>query len=401
MGPGFAAALGMVGPSSRRLLFWLRRADHAFGRLWSRRRILVDVRTPMNLAVLAPVWQVLLADGRLDVRFSGPRREDLTRAFASGGVGARVVSRRRAALRRWDLYMNADPWDPATLWRCRHRVNFFHGVAGKYNLECPAGLPLDFARYDRVAFPNEGRMRRYLDAGLVSPERAALVGFPKLDRLVNIPGRPRAAAAGLGLPPDRPTAIYAPTFSPHSSLQHHGEAIVAGLLDGGFNVIVKLHDRSLDPDPRYSGGHDWRARFAALATGGRCLLASHGDSTGYLRAADVMVTDHSTIGFEFCALDRPLVVFDVPELIAAARIDPDKVRLLRDAAAVVSTPEQVSRAAHHALAEAHTLAAARAAAVREVFHDPGRATERALAICYELLDCPARAVGEPLGAVAG
>jgi hypothetical protein len=381
----FAIDAAMFGDLSRRVLAWLRRADHALARTGSRRRVLVDVRTPMNLAVLAPVWQALETDDRLAIRFTGPPRGDLTRAFAEARIGERALSRRQAAVRRWDLYMNADPWDPAQLWRCRRRISFFHGVAGKYNLDCPAGLPLDFERYDRVAFPNESRLRRYVEAGIVAADRAVLVGFPKLDRLVNATVPPDRAAAALGLRPDRPTAVYAPTFSPESSLQQHGVAIAACLLDAGFNVIVKLHDRSLDPDPRYSGGEDWRARFAPLAATGNCLFASDADSTRYLLAADVMVTDHSTIGFEFCALDRPLIVFDAPELITAARVDEGKVRLLRSAADVVSTPAEAAQAARAAVGAPGTNGAARAAAVREVFHDPGHATACALALCYALL----------------
>lgn len=392
----------MTGSLLPRLTGGIRRLDHAAGRAWAGLRILVEARTPMNLAVLAPMWRVLLADGRLQVRFTGPERDDLAQAYRAEGLAPWVVPRPGCRTARWDLYMNADPWDPAPLWRCRRRINFFHGVAGKYNLECPTGLPLDFAKYDRVAFPNDGRLRRYIQAGLVEPARAALVGFPKLDTLlVNARIAPRDAASALGLPPDRPTAVYAPTFSPQSSLQHQGEAIVSGLLGSGFNVIVKLHDRSLDPDPRYSGGVDWRDRFARLGAGPRCVFARGGDSTGYLLAGDVMVTDHSTIGFEFCALDRPLVVFDAPGLIEAARIDPDKVRLLRSAADVVGDPARVGPVARQALACAARKAAARATAVREVFHDPGRATARALALCYELLDCPAGAVGAPVGATAG
>jgi hypothetical protein len=355
----------------------------------------------MNLAVLAPVWQALAADDRLDVRFSGPPREDLARTFADAGVADRALSRRRAGLLRWDLSMNADPWDPVQLWRCRSRLNFFHGVAGKYNLDCPTGLPLDFGRYDRVAFPNDGRRRRYVEAGIVAEERAALIGFPKLDRLVNTGIPPGAAAAALGLRADRPTAIYAPTFSPHSSLQQHGVAIASRLMEAGFNVIVKLHDRSLDPDPRYSGGEDWRDRFAPLTTTGGCLLAADADSTRYLLAADVMVTDHSTIGFEFCALDRPLVVFDVPALIAAARVDEAKVHLLQSAAEVVATPEEAARAARAAVEAPRSKAAARAAAVREVFHDPGCATARAVALCYTLLECQAPLPEARLGTVTG
>ena len=58
------------------------------------------------------------------------------------------------------------------------------------------------------------------------------------------------------------------------------------------------------------------------------------------RYLHLVVTDHSSIGFEFCAADRPLVVFDAPGLIEAARINPDKVALLRSAATVVSSREK-------------------------------------------------------------
>jgi hypothetical protein len=397
----FADDPAMFASARRAALALARRADHAAGRTLTRLRVLVDARTPMNLAVLAPVWRALLEDERLDVRFTGTGRADLAAAFTTSAVGARVMPRSAAARRRWDLYMNADPWEPARLWRVRHRVNFFHGVAGKYDLECPTGLPLDFERYDRVAFPNKARLERYVDAGIVHPDRAVLVGFPKLDSLVNARISPSEAAATLGLPTDRKTIVYAPTFSPHGSLQHHGEAIVRTVMDAGYNVIVKLHDRSLDADPRYSGGRDWRARFAPLSNIPGFLFATNEDSTMYLLAADAMITDHSTIGFEFCALDRPLIVFDVPDLLVAARVDAGRAHLLRSAADVVATVEQVAAAVRGALERPQRLSPARAAAVKEVFHDPGRATSRALALCYHLLECPAQGADQRLHAAAG
>jgi CDP-Glycerol:Poly(glycerophosphate) glycerophosphotransferase len=363
-----------------------RRADHAIGRIFSRPRVLVDARTPMNLAVLAPVWRALIADPGITVCFTHPDRTDIRQALDEAGLQSCVVARPQAAFQRWDLYINADPWDAATLWRCRRRINFFHGVAGKYDLECPTGLPLGLSRYDRIAFPNAGRMQRYVAAGLVTAERAALVGFPKLDALVNAQVPARAKASALGLDGSVKTAIYAPTFSPAASLQMHGEEIVRCLLQKGLNVIVKLHDRSLDPDPAYSGGVDWRARFAAFEGSGRFLFASHGDSTEYLLAADVMVTDHSTIGFEFCALDRPLVVFDVPGLLIAARVDPHKAQVLRSAADVVATTAELGDAVERALADPERRTVERREAVSEVFYDPGQATARALDLCYALLE---------------
>jgi hypothetical protein len=305
---------------------------------------------------------------------------DRVRALVPEG---RFLTHAEAEWRRFDLYVNGDPWAAARLRRCAHRVNFFHGVAGKYDLDSPAGLPLGFERYDHVAFINRDRMERYLAAGIVSPSQAVLVGYPKLDRLASGGYDTAAIRRSLGLPADRPAALYAPTYSTASSLHLAGEAIVRALAGAGFSVMVKLHDRSLDPDPRYTGGIDWRARFAALARDvgrDRVLFLEVADACPLLAAADVMVTDHSSIGFEYLVLDRPLVVFDTPDLASAARISADKIALLRSAATVTSTPEDTARAASHDLAHPAALSAARRRVADEMFFEPGTATGRAMTL---------------------
>src|SRR6185436_17829059 len=158
----------------------VRQIDHAVARIGGRRRsILIEARTPMNLAVLRPVFERLLPDSRLRVQVTGPTRGDLAAAFEEHGIAERVVDRNGVRWRRFDLYVNADPWEAVKLRRVARQLNFFHGVAGKYNLDCPTGLPLNFTRYDRVAFPNEGRRRAYVEAGLVPEDRAVLIGYPK------------------------------------------------------------------------------------------------------------------------------------------------------------------------------------------------------------------------------
>ena len=375
----------------RRIVRGVRKVDHAVGRLSGRRRILVEARTPMNLAVLRPVLDRLRSDPRLRLHFTGPDRDDLRAAFAELGVAGRVVSRRRAIWSRFDLYINADPWEAVSLRRVGRQLNFFHGVAGKYNLDCPTDLPLNFVRYDAVAFPNAGRRNAYVAAGIVAADRARLVGYPKIDALVNDRGNPRQYAAALGLDPGRPTVIFAPTFSPASALNHAGEAIIETLLAAGCNVVAKLHDRSLDPDPRYNGGVEWRQQLNRFA-GPHFQLAASGDSTPFVLASEVMVTDHSSIGFEFCTLDRPLIVYDVPELIETARINPEKVALLRSAATVVADMPGLAAAIRDALASPRTRAEQRARAANEVFDRPGGATARALQLVYELIDLPAEAL---------
>jgi hypothetical protein len=368
----------------RRLAPLAHRIDHALGRLTPHREVLVELRTPVYYAVLGPVAEALAADPDMRVWYTSEYPERVRPLVPPG----RFLSRAEAEWRRFDLYMNADPWAPAPLRRCAHRLNFFHGVAGKYDLDEPKHLPLEYERYDRVAFINRDRMRRYLNGGIVSPAQAVLVGYPKLDRLASGGYDAAAIRADLGLEPGRPTALYAPTYSTASSLHLAGEEIVRTLVGSGFNVIVKLHDRSLDPDPRYNGGIDWRSRFAAIereAGAARVRFSTAADSSPLLAAADIMVTDHSSIGFEFLVLDRPLIVFDAPDLPEAARINPEKISLLRSAATVVTTCDDLAAQATSALEAPQGLSTARRRVARDLFFDPGCATGRSVNLVRGLL----------------
>jgi hypothetical protein len=287
----------------RRFTPVVHRLDQAIGRLSPRRDVLVELRTPVYHAVLGPIAEKIAQDPAVHLFYTSENPERVAPHIPAD----RFLTHAQAEWRRFDLYLNGDPWAAARLRRCAHRVNFFHGVAGKYDLDNPQGLPLGFEYYDRVAFINRDRMLRYLGAGIVTPEQAALVGYPKLDKLA-IRGYQRAdVLASLNLAGDRPVALYAPTYSEASSLHLAGTDIVGGLAAAGFDVVVKLHDRSLDPDPRYNAGIDWRARFAELSANvapGRVQLVEIADSSPLLAAADVMVTDHSSIGFEYLVLDR-------------------------------------------------------------------------------------------------
>ena len=366
--------------------------DHAVGRLSRPRRVLVEVRTPVYQAVLGPVCDVVRKFPDVVVHYTSENPERIKPLIGD----YTFVSHAQAEWSRYDLYLNADPWAAARLRRCAHRVNFFHGVAGKYDLDRPAGLPMGFEYYDRVAFINRDRMQRYLEAGVVTTTQAALVGYPKLDALASGALDGRVIRDALGLVGGRPTALYAPTYSPASSLHLAGEAIIRGLASAGFNVIVKLHDRSLDLDPRYTAGIDWGARMRALEVPGRVAYVEAPDASPYLAAADIMVTDHSSVGFEYLVLDRPLLVFDTPGLIEAARINAEKVVLLRSAARVAGTVDGLVAAALQETEAPGRLSTERRRVAGDVFYEPGGATTRAVALIRELLTDGAQR-GQPVG----
>jgi CDP-glycerol glycerophosphotransferase (TagB/SpsB family) len=164
-----------------------------------------------------------------------------------------------------------------------------------------------------------------------------------------------------------------------------GEGLIAALAQAGYSVIVKLHDRSYDLTTRGSGGVDWRRRLEAFDGHPQVKLASSPDATPYLAAADALVTDHSSIGFEYALLDRPLVIVDCPDLVANARVTRSKVEALRAAAEVVSGADEAVDAIRRQLEAPSLHAPERQVLARQFFYRPGTATDRAVRAIYEVL----------------
>jgi CDP-glycerol glycerophosphotransferase (TagB/SpsB family) len=242
--------------------------------------------------------------------------------------------------------------------------------------------------WDRIFFANERRLRNFVKAGAVDADSSAirLVGLPKTDALVNGAWNRTQVLRSLGLDSTRATVLYAPTWSPASSLNAMGEELIGALLALDVNVIVKLHDRSRDPRPFYSGGVDWVARLQPLLRGRTGVIAPGHDVSPYLVASDVMVTDHSSAGFEFLLCDRPLVRIHRPELIESANIHADYVALLASVSESVDTVSDAVSAVQRSLAWPSALSTQRRAVAADLFYQPGGATARAVRYLYEAIE---------------
>jgi hypothetical protein len=384
------------------LLRTLRRIDRVVSPAGTARHILVDSRTAVNYEMVAPVVRAMAGDER--VRFWFTASEDpgaIERIYRDAPAAARRIGPARAAFSRWDAYLTSDfMW--ATLPRGTLRIQMFHGVAGKYGFDAPTA---SMRQWDRLFFVNERRLRNFERAGVIDRESPAarLIGMPKVDCLVDGSLRREAILEAFGLDPRRPTVLYAPTWSPASSLNLFGTALIERLVAMPVNVIVKLHDRSRDLRPEYSGGVDWMARLRPLLATARGCLAESANITPCLVAADVMVTDHSSAGFEYFLLDRPLVRIDLPRLLAHANVHAGYVELLAGAAYNVRGSEGATAAAaavEQALSEPAAMSRTRRAVAGELFYRPGTATARCAAALYDLLGlavqpCSAPTAGEP------
>ena len=79
------------------------------------------------------------------------------------------------------------------------------------------------------------------------------------------------------------------------------------------NLIVKLHDRSRDLRPAVFRRRRLGRPAAAAAALRRARSRDAANISPCLAAADVMITDHSSAGFEYLLLDRPLVRIHMPD----------------------------------------------------------------------------------------
>jgi hypothetical protein len=341
----------------------------------------------MEFSMIAPVFRRLHKDHR--VKFfatSTVHPTDGQRIFAEAAGEIEIISPRQAARMKFDAYLAADfIW--ATLPRGTTRIQTFHGVAGKYgNVYDRPDRSL--RQWDRLFFINKRRLNNFVTAGAVDPDSPAicLIGMPKADCLVDGSLQRDTSLRSLGIDPSRRTVLYAPTWTPYSSLNAMGEELVDRLGRAGFCVMVKLHDNSRDPDPRNSGGVDWVGRLSPILRRYDGHLAQSGSITPYLVAADVMISDHSSAGFEYLLLDRPLIRIEMPELLKRTNIHPEYVSLLTEASSTVRNAQETVARTQEEFAHPERLSGERQAVAAELFHKPGTATDRAVAELYRILE---------------
>jgi CDP-glycerol glycerophosphotransferase len=205
--------------------------------------------------------------------------------------------------------------------------------------------------------------------------------------------------AARGMDPGRTTILYAPTWTRFSSLNAMGEEVVGRLVDAGYRVLVKLHENSFDAAFENSGGVDWVARLQPILARGDGHLLRSGDASPWLVAADVLITDHSSIGFEYLLLDRPLIRIVMPELIRRANIPEDYVELMAAASTPVETAAGVLAAVERAVSNPAERGEARRSVAEELFHDPGTATDRAIYELYAVMELALPEAVRPLAAL--
>jgi CDP-glycerol glycerophosphotransferase (TagB/SpsB family) len=249
--------------------------------------------------------------------------------------------------------------------------------------------------YDKLFLAGEYMKKKFVETwGLAEDDsRFEMIGMPKVDPLVNGSLDREAIKKGLGIDNHLPTVIYAPTRPSitSSSLQMVGEQIINTIADMEVNFLIKLHDRAYKQWRKKS--EDWKQKLARFKKSNVRVIEDY-DIIPYLFISDLLVSDISSVINEFCLLDRPIVLYDVPRLIrfhkrkelARGVKTSDLEDWGRDVGVIVSDMDSLRKTIQHGLEHPEEKGEIRREFTQRFFYKPGTATERAVEKIYKLLN---------------
>ena len=147
---------------------------------------------------------------------------------------------------------------------------------------------------------------------------------------------------GPSLNPDLPTVLYAPTWGPLSSFERYGDALLA--LSDRYNLLFKLHHLTAERE---------KDRVAKLRDEGVQFFGAGDDFFALAVLADAVISDYSGAIFDAGLLGKPVVLFDLPDAVGTAKMDPDSLEITRraDLGQVVADPADVAAGLQAALSE--------------------------------------------------
>jgi len=352
-----------------------------------KKKILFCASSPMNYAMFKPIHQRLKQDERIELWFTANHK--VKGIYHTIGLkDEKIVYKTLSYFHHYDMCIC-----PSFFYERKNaeiRVQIFHGVSLKNRAVHKKALD-----YDKLFLAGEYMKRKFMETwGLAEDDpRFEMIGMPKVDPLVNGSLDREEIKKSLGIDNHLPTVIYAPTRPSitSSSLQMAGEQIINTIADMEVNFLIKLHDRAYKQWRRKS--EDWKQKLTRFRKSNVRVIEDY-DIIPYLFISDLLVSDISSVINEFCLLDRPIVLYDVPRLIQFHKRKELKRGLQssdledwgREVGVIANDMDSLRKAIQHGLEQPEEKSEIRKEFIQKFFYKPGTATDRAVGKIYQLLN---------------
>lgn len=294
--------------------------------LWLRKKLLIRPRilffgySPMNYTMFRPLHKAIEACSSESVYFAFADDNDDYREYIELGVQrSNIIPFEKAVHGVWDAVFVSDFLQGRFRWKSRF-IQVNHGVAAKEaQIHDSRGRPVmmdyrfhpQLKKYDLVFFPNHIVHSVAVERRLVRPDAGYVVGMCCLDEL-----KENCSQANMQRIKDKyvphnfegkEIILYAPTFGNNASYIRRGDDILRALAEKDAFVIVKPHPRCLglpvggsNTDLKTFMQHHFPRHNYAIVT-----------STPYdvMPISDFIISDFSSIAFEYALLMHPIYLF--------------------------------------------------------------------------------------------
>ncbi|WP_045213790.1 CDP-glycerol glycerophosphotransferase family protein [Desulfonatronovibrio magnus] len=257
-------------------------------------------------------------------------------------------------------------------------INVGHGLICKGLYYCRSNIIRRENLSEMMCVPGPWHKKRLKDNVFIPIE---VTGFIKSDLLFGPDSSNREKfCTKYNINPDKKILLYAPTYNKELSSIPSIKDNIVKLVNKDTNLIIKLHH--MTPP-------EWKEMYKKIAgNNDNILYLKDNEYSSMMHAADVMVSDVSSIFVEFMLLDKPVVLFNNPELINFPDYNPNNIEYkIRDAVQEADTFPQLQQEIEKALENSQMLSAQRRHYIEELdYGQDGQSAGRAGEAIYSRLD---------------
>jgi hypothetical protein len=195
------------------------------------------------------------------------------------------------------------------------------------------------------------RKRRIADFGVTGSSEVYVVGYPKLDPIFQGKLDRDAIMNKWGLDSSKKTVLFAPTYKP-TCIDKVGDRILPATT--GHNLIIKLHHYSWRGKYAPHWHHRLYEKAVKVHAHARLIPPHEHNILPFIHVADTMISEASSTIFEFLALGKVGIIFDLDcdrlkHSDGMPILDEDNRRLLEGAFIHIRSPEEIRGAVERAL----------------------------------------------------